>query len=72
LILLARFIQKFLPRFDEGMLSSEPSIMITPLNGALDKIKSEFDSLVKQEEQDKLEEDSDTLLSRYFYFHFCW
>jgi hypothetical protein len=53
-------------------LSSEPSIMITPLNGALDKIKSEFDSLVKQEEQDKLEEDSDTLLGRYFYFHFCW
>jgi hypothetical protein len=46
--------------------------MITPLNGGLDKIKSEFDSLVKQEEQDKLEDDSDTLLSRYFYFYFCW
>ncbi len=48
--------------------------MITPLNGALDKIKSEFDSLVKQEEQDQLEDDYDTLLSRYFYFHFhfCW
>jgi hypothetical protein len=44
--------------------------MITPLNGALGKIKSEFDSLVKQE-QDKLEDDSATLLSRYFYF-FCW
>ncbi len=46
--------------------------MITPLNGAVDKIKSEFDSLLKQEEQDKVEDNSDTLLSRYFYFHFCW
>jgi hypothetical protein len=44
--------------------------MITPLNGALDKIKSEFDNLVKQEEQFKLEDDSDTLVSRYFYLHF--
>ncbi len=44
--------------------------MITPLNGALDKIKSEFKSLLKQEEQDELEDDSDTLLSRYFIFIF--
>jgi hypothetical protein len=50
------------------MLSSEPSIPITPLNGALGKIKSEFKILEKQEEQDKLEDDSDDLVSRYFSF----
>jgi len=52
------------------MLSSEPSIPITPLHGALSKIKSEFKNLEKQEEQDKLEDDSDALVSRYFYFPF--
>ncbi len=52
------------------MLSSEPSIPITPLHGALSKIKSEFKNLEKQEEQDKLEDDSDALVSRYFNFPF--
>ncbi len=44
--------------------------MITPLNGALGKTKSGFNSPEKEEEQDKLEDNSDALISRYFIFHF--
>ncbi len=50
------------------MLSSEPSIPITPMHGAVGKIKSEFNSPEKEEEQDKLEDNSDAFISRYFIF----
>ncbi len=52
------------------MFSSEASIPITPMHGAVAKIKSEFNSPEKEEEQDKLEDNSDALISRYFIFLF--